>query len=227
MQRLMKGHSFFQKILLGLLILSVVVFFYTGEEILFYMRFGNDFKCHYSEEEDALLSAENTKFSPEANSIFFHETSCRSSLMQRQACAIESAARIHPNKQIYVLFSSPVSEDTLRNSSLAKLSSYLNVNFARVHIAEYARNTPLEELVANKEFYRSMWWVEHTSDVLRSLTLYKWGGVYLDTDMLVVKSLTSLGNNWVTKEIPVLLNGAAIAISKDGVGRKLINAIVE
>ncbi|CAB3253065.1 unnamed protein product [Arctia plantaginis] len=227
MQWLLKWRSFLQKAGLGLLTLGVVAFFYTGQEIFYYMKFGNDFKCHQLEEKDALPLAADFNFSPEPNSIFFHETSCRGSLRGRQACAIESAARMHPNKQIYVLFSSPVSDNTLRNSSLAKLSMYLNINFARVHIAEYARNTPLEDLVASKEFYRSKWWVEHTSDVLRSLTLYKWGGVYLDMDMLVVKSLASLGKNWVAKEQPLLVNGAAIAISKDRVGRKLINAIVE
>lgn len=85
----------------------------------------------------------------------------------------------------------------------------------------------MEAMVASEPFARSKWRVEHTSDVLRYLTLYKWGGVYLDTDMLVVKSLTTLGHNWVAREDNELVNAAAIAISMDHLGRKLAQAIIK
>ncbi|CAB3251882.1 unnamed protein product [Arctia plantaginis] len=183
--------------------------------------------CHYLEEEDALPSAEGVQFSPRPQSIFFHETSCRGSLTARQACAIESAARANPQRDIYVLFSAPVNELMLTSGNLEKLKSLPNIKPARVHLAKYAKKTPLEEMVQSKPFETSKWWIEHTSDILRSLTLFKFGGIYLDTDMLVVKSLTPLGPNWVAKEDNTLVNSAAIAISTDQIGRRLANALIK
>ncbi|KAJ8728398.1 hypothetical protein PYW08_016783 [Mythimna loreyi] len=186
----------------------------------------NSISCHYANENDALPSAEDKNFIPRPNSIFFHETSCRGGLNSRQACAIESASRAHPSRQIYVMFSSPVSQVLYQRSSITILRRFPNVKFARVHINEYARNTPLEAMVASAPFNRSLWQVEHTSDILRYLTLYKWGGVYLDTDVLVVKSLTPLGYNWVAKESDGIINAAVIAISLDQIGRKLAEALI-
>ncbi|KAJ8729854.1 hypothetical protein PYW07_016892 [Mythimna separata] len=178
------------------------------------------------DENDALPSAEDRNFMPRPNSIFFHETSCRGGLTSREACAIESASRAHPRRQVYVMFSGPVSEVVYQRSAIAKLRRFPNVKFARVHISDYARDTPLEAMVASAPFNRSKWRVEHTSDILRYLTLYKWGGVYLDTDTLVVKSLTPLGHNWVAKESNGLVNAAIIAISMDHLGRKLAEAVI-
>ncbi|XP_022814765.1 lactosylceramide 4-alpha-galactosyltransferase-like [Spodoptera litura] len=186
----------------------------------------NNLSCHYDDEGDVLPWAEGPNFSPKFNSIFFHETSCRGGLNSRQACSIESAARAHPRRQIYVLFSGPIMKLVYQRSCIAKLRLLPNVHFARVHIEEYAKNTPLDGLVASNEFKESKWRIEHTSDVLRYLTLYKWGGVYLDTDIMVVKSLTPLGHNWVAKEDNGLVNAAAIAISMDHLGRRLAKTIV-
>ncbi|PZC77736.1 lactosylceramide 4-alpha-galactosyltransferase [Helicoverpa armigera] len=186
----------------------------------------NNISCHYVDEGDALPSAEDASFSPRANSIFFHETSCRGGLDSRQACAVESAARAHPRRQVYVMFSAPVSDFVYQRSCIAKLRQLPNVKFARVHITDYAKKTPLEAMVESEPFKASKWRVEHTSDVLRYLTLYKWGGVYLDTDMMVVRSLTPLGHNWAAKEDSGLVNAAAIAISMDHLGRKLADAII-
>ncbi|CAH0579507.1 unnamed protein product [Chrysodeixis includens] len=221
-------------ILISLVILSVVTILYVNQHNVsiqepYVIRFestGNNISCHYIEVGDALPSAEDASFSPRSNSIFFHETSCRGGLNSRQACAVESAARAHPRRQVYVMFSAPVSEVVYERSCIAKLRRFPNVHFARVHITDYAQKTPLESMVASGPFKDSKWRVEHTSDVLRYLTLYKWGGVYLDTDMLVVKSLTPLGHNWAAKEDDGLVNAAAIAISMDFLGRKVASEVI-
>lgn len=211
------------KVILFTMILSSIAVYYNIQ----FKIFGNSIYCHNLEEEDALSSAEDVQFSPSPNSIFFHETSCRGSLTPRQACIIESAARTNPQKEIYLLFSAPVNELMLTSGNLNQLQLFPNVKLARVHLTKYAESTPLEEMVKNKPFETSKWWIEHTSDVLRSLTLFKWGGIYLDTDMLVVKSLTPLGPNWVAKEDSHLVNSAAIAMSNDTIGRKLADALIK
>lgn len=211
------------KVILFTMILSSIAVYYNIQ----FKISGNSIYCHNLEEEDALSSAEDVQFSPSPNSIFFHETSCRGSLTPRQACIIESAARTNPQKEIYLLFSAPVNELMLTSGNLNQLQLFPNVKLARVHLTKYAESTPLEEMVKNKPFETSKWWIEHTSDILRSLTLFKWGGIYLDTDMLVVKSLTPLGPNWVAKEDSHLVNSAAIAMSNDTIGRKLADALIK
>lgn len=214
--------AMFKVILFTMILCSIAVYYNIQFKI-----FGNSIYCHNLEEEEALSSAEDVQFSPSPNSIFFHETSCRGSLTPRQACIIESAARTNPQKEIYLLFSAPVNELMLTSGNLNQLQLFPNVKLARVHLTKYAESTPLEEMVKNKPFETSKWWIEHTSDVLRSLTLFKWGGIYLDTDMLVVKSLTPLGPNWVAKEDSHLVNSAAIAMSNDTIGRRLADALIK
>lgn len=212
---------------------GLALYYINAQNVSFqlpYMSFENpenNISCHYVYENDVLPSAEDKNFLPRPNSIFFHETSCRGDLNPRQACAIESAARAHPRRLVYVMFSAPVSHVVYQRSIFGELRRFPNVRFARVHIKDYAKNTPLEAMVASEPSDKSKWRVEHTSDVLRYLTLYKWGGVYLDTDMLVVKSLTTLGHNWVAREDNELVNAAAIAISMDHLGRKLAKAIIK
>lgn len=195
--------------------------------IIHFVNVDNNISCHYMRENDALPSAEDRSFLPGPNSIFFHETSCRGGLDSRQACAIESAARAHPEREVYLMFSAPISDFVYQRSCIAELRRLPNVRIARVHITDYAKNTPLEAMVESEPFIKSKWRVEHTSDVLRYLSLYKWGGVYLDTDMVIVKSLTPLGHNWVATQDSGYVAAGAVAISMDQIGRRLAEAVIK
>ncbi|KOB69440.1 putative Lactosylceramide 4-alpha-galactosyltransferase [Operophtera brumata] len=168
---------------------------------LYFINFGTveDVSCHYAVTGDALEPID-THFAPASNSIFFHETSCRGGLNSRQACSIESAARAHPGRTIYVLFSAPINKISLEDIIMELLKKFSNIKFRRVHLVEYAKGTPLELLVEGGALNRTRWPISHTSDVLRFLTLYKWGGVYLDLDTVVAKSLDGLPKNWAARE---------------------------
>ncbi|XP_026727555.1 lactosylceramide 4-alpha-galactosyltransferase-like [Trichoplusia ni] len=173
--------------------------------------------CHYTNFEDALEAAD-AKFSLPLWSIFFIESSCHGGLNSRQACSIESAARAHPLWQITVFFLSPVSEHTLNHSCLRTLKQFRNVKFVRIKIKEFTEDTPLESMISEKHLQNSSFPVENYSNALRYLILYKWGGIYLDTDMLVIKSLSPLGANWVGTEDRRHINAAALGISSDTIG---------
>lgn len=72
-------------------------------------------------------------------SIFFHETSCHSGIAPlftaRQACAVESAAKMNPESQVYVLFPSPVLlKNYTSNSFLKQLKSYSNVHILHINM---------------------------------------------------------------------------------------------
>lgn len=183
----------------------------------------DNISCHYLETEDALPSVDGIIF-PE-KSIFFHETSCKGGIDERQACSIESAARVHPNWQVNVLFAAPTTKETLKNTSIL-LKEYKNLNFFRVQLVKYAKGTPLEELVVGGATNRTRWRISHTSDILRYLSLYKWGGVYLDMDMVVAKSFDLLVKNWAASESGIDVAAGAMRFSMDEMGRQIANATI-
>ncbi|PZC77737.1 hypothetical protein B5X24_HaOG203037 [Helicoverpa armigera] len=177
--------------------------------------------CHVSRENDVLeLVTEKTKIP--LNSIFFHHTSCTIDLSSRQACAIESAAKTNPERQINVLFISSIEEDTLRNGSLSTiLDKYKNVKLRRVLISDYASRTPLESTVANISVDNDILFAQ-MSKIMKYLTLYKYSGIYLSFDVIVARNL-DLRPNWVVKSSPASLSADMFAFSNDTVGRKLAN----
>lgn len=218
------------KIILTTIVVSVTFILILSTDFspdLYFINFGTieDVSCHYKMTEDALEPV-NKQFAPLSNSIFFHETSCRGGLNSRQACSIESAARAHPDREIYVLFSSPVNKLSLEDVSIDLLKKFSNIKFRRVHIVEYAKETPIEKLVANGALNRTRWPISHTSDVLRFLTLYKWGGVFLDLDMVVAKPLDNLPKNWAARENDVYVASSVLAFYRDDIGRMVADAVL-
>lgn len=153
---------------------------------------------------------ENLKLQPNLLNILFHETSCTRDgvirLTSRQACAIESAgetmenyrssfsevaliaARINPHHEAFVLFASQVGfRNKTRQPIIDALLSYSNINFNYLNITQYAYKTPLEDWIKTGELFRSSYVVSHTSDILRYLSLWKFGGTYLDLDTVSLK----------------------------------------
>lgn len=216
------------KVILTVIVVTVFFLMILSTDLspdLYFINFGTveDVSCHYTVTGDALEPIDK-HFAPTSNSIFFHETSCRGGLNSRQACAVESAARTHPEWEVYVLFSAPVNKISLEDISMELLKKYYNIKFKRVHLVEYAKGTPLESLVAGGALNRTRWPVSHTSDVLRFLTLYKWGGVYLDLDTVVAKSLDGLPKNWAARENDVYVASSALAFYRDDIGTRVADA---
>lgn len=130
--------------------------------------------------------------------IFFHETSGRNELGLKQCCVIESAAKNNPDRPVQ-LFLRP-STDCSTESSLSEtlhsppwlevLSQYPNVVSVLVNDHHYFSGTPLEAWYNRGEWRKSRFNTAHLADYIRILTLYKGGGLYLDLDILILKSLS-------------------------------------
>ena len=121
--------------------------------------------------------------------IFFHETSGRMELSFRQCCAVESAALHNPRRPIQVFFQ-PQSNTNFNSSSawFQVLNQYPNVQVILIDDEElYFRDSPLEDLYHKGQWRDSRWRVQHMSDYIRILSLYKEGGMYLDLDVLTLK----------------------------------------
>ncbi|XP_075973927.1 lactosylceramide 4-alpha-galactosyltransferase-like [Anticarsia gemmatalis] len=207
------------------LIFVVIVFMNTSmAPDLYFLAWSYDnITCHYVYEDDALPPIDEN-FAPPPTSIHFHETSCKGWLNSRQACAIESAARAHPNWQINVFFAGPVTEEMLNSGNMHTLKKFKNIQFLRIHLKEYAKGTPLESLVNDGALNRTRWRISHTSDFLRYLSLYKWGGVYLDLDVVIAKSFDSLVPNWAARESEETIAAGALRFSNDALGRLVAEA---
>ncbi|XP_014204309.1 lactosylceramide 4-alpha-galactosyltransferase-like [Copidosoma floridanum] len=138
--------------------------------------------------------AEQARLSSGKN-IFFHETSCfgRETNHQlefncRQACAVESAARANPGMSVNLLFLSPSAPSNRTRKLLDLLLRYDNVRVKRILVDDYIKESPLERWYEDGVLGTSRWPRSHMSDILRYLTLWRFGGVYLDLDVVIIKS---------------------------------------
>ncbi|KAF8796352.1 Lactosylceramide like protein [Argiope bruennichi] len=127
------------------------------------------------------------------NNIFFLETSGSSRLNARQACAVESAALHHPQWQVRVLFT-PTEPLNLSDSFMELLSLFSNVKLLKMELDFLLPGTPLWYWYKRGRWKSSPHKAMHLSDAVRLCLLWKYGGIYLDTDVVVLRSLSQLRN---------------------------------
>lgn len=176
-----------------LLVLSIVfwynISYLTNINQIFSVSQKHEISCYFEDEHSNSLPELNPK-EVTRNSIFFFETSCNHkngiNLNLRQACAIESAANLNPSLKIFVLFVAPI---LIFNESdvINKLNTYSNINLRHINFVKYSYNTPVQDFVTSNTIFTSHWPVSHSSDLLRFLTLWKFGGTYLDLDVVLMK----------------------------------------
>lgn len=131
-------------------------------------------------------------------------------LTLRQACAIESAALTNPHDKIYIIFVSPQPLDSIDfTEELEILHSYPNIHPLSLNLVQFVIDTPLEKLISSSSIFDSIFIKSHTSDALRLLLLWKYGGTYIDMDMIVRLELNQLPPNYICKDHG-FLNGAII-----------------
>ncbi|CAH0696327.1 unnamed protein product [Spodoptera exigua] len=173
--------------------------------------------CHESRKGDNLGLLDPRTVAE--NSTFFIETSCLGDLSSRYACAVESAAKANPDRQIYVLFSSPVPRAALEEKAIINVldESYNNIKFARVLIKDLVKETPLQSYVYRLDKKDLD---ERVPRILKFLTLYKFGGIYLSFDVIVAKQF-DLCDSWFVKDTPKTFSSDMFAFSRNKVGKKL------
>jgi lactosylceramide 4-alpha-galactosyltransferase len=79
-----------------------------------------------------------------------------------------------------------------RLSSLTRNLTNLQVKY--LNVDSFVEGTPLERLWKNDVILSSRHLVSHLSDVLRFLILRRFGGTYLDSDVIVLKPLPDFPN---------------------------------
>ncbi|XP_014225100.1 lactosylceramide 4-alpha-galactosyltransferase-like isoform X3 [Trichogramma pretiosum] len=114
----------------------------------------------------------------------------------------------------------------LSNHSLNLISKllkyYPNIQVRRILVEEYMKYTPIEKWFASGILQSSRWPNSHMSDILRYLTLWKFGGIYLDLDVVVTTSLVNL-TNFAGAEDWMDVAAGVISFSENGLGRRIAN----
>ena len=77
-------------------------------------------------------------------------------------------------------------------------------------LLEMLRDSPAPEFITKKleKAQKGQHWYSHQSDLLRLQIMYKYGGIYMDTDMILVKPVDMLGPNILAYELDNWVNGA-------------------
>lgn len=90
------------------------------------------------------------------------------------------------------------------------LLTYSNVHLTYSNIKDFSKNSPLEAWFRRGAVLKSDHIVEHESDILRILALWKYGGTYFDLDVVVKKPVNSIGSNFACIEDGGLINSAVL-----------------
>lgn len=186
------GSKLRHKKIICILFLFLFILFCTWDQLIFSLyvyKVPTGLNCYKDQQKDlAVLTVPDYKVPP--NSIFFVETSCRHDegidISKRQACAYESAAKVHPDSEILVLFPSPISLGT-QSTLVTELLKYPNIKLVHIDMEKYFSDTPLEDFYKQGKLEKSYWPKSHASDALRYLTLWRYGGTYLDSDIVMIR----------------------------------------
>lgn len=104
---------------------------------------------------------------------------------------------------------------------LDSLLMYPNVYMRTINVKRYLSETPAyHKFLANKssELFTDS---AHLAQVLRILSLYRYGGFALDLDVIVQKSVDDLGEDFVGEDWSDSINGAALHLNNYGIGMKV------
>lgn len=138
-------------------------------------------------------------------------------------------AKANPTRDVFVIYASPVGlprHEQNWSATIKALKTYPNIHFRNVQLKQLCYSTPLENWIETSTLFESMARYEHTSDVIRSLLVYKFGGTYMDMDFMMLRSLDEIPRNWVVREIENQLNGAVFDFRHSGIGNIVMNEIL-
>ncbi|XP_034471853.1 lactosylceramide 4-alpha-galactosyltransferase-like [Drosophila innubila] len=165
--------------------------------------------------------------------IFFLETKCNCTdskysilnFTAHQACSIESAALHHSNFEVFVLFACP----TIRQESdpiIEAILSYNNVKLRYVNLWRFGKGTPIEEWIKKNDLFRSRYLKFNISNLLRLLILFRYGGIYFDMDVVVLRSFEDESPNFMGAEKEGTIGNSVIGLETNGFGHEVANLIL-
>ncbi|CAG9811631.1 unnamed protein product [Chironomus riparius] len=167
-----------------------------------------------------LQNDENILTNKTIQKIFFIEThleSFRKLENPRQACSVESAARMNPETEIYFTFATNSSAVFLENSELLEvLSKFHNINFRFIDPKELSKGTFIEDFFTKDLLAQSQFHVANRANALRILLMSKYGGQYLDLDVISLVSIDAVNlTNYGCVQSKDVVNNAVLNFDVD------------
>ncbi|NWX39667.1 A4GAT galactosyltransferase, partial [Steatornis caripensis] len=149
---------------------------------------------------------------PFPGDVFFVETSEQTSPSYLFTCSVESAARTHPGTKVVVLMKGLSNGNGSLPShwAFSLLSYFPNVEMRPLDLTELFSGTPLAKWYLQPEHLKEPYFFPVLSDACRITIMWKFGGIYLDTDFIVLKNLQNLTNALGLQSQDVL-NGAFLS----------------
>ena len=84
-----------------------------------------------------------------------------------------------------------------------------SITVQKYNLEELLQDSPAQSFIPKlkMDIWKGEYRYSHETDLLRILILYRWGGVYMDTDVIIVRPLDSLKINVIGREDKNYLNG--------------------
>lgn len=130
--------------------------------------------------------------------------------------------RISPDRLVFVLFLREQFECKNNTKAMVSLRNYPNIRFRHIDLFTYVYGTLFEDFILSGIMKKGKWKVEQHSDMLRLLTLWKFGGIYMDLDVVSLRPLPLI--NFIGSEYPEeLLASAVIGMQSRSVAKEAIH----
>ncbi|XP_073481001.1 alpha-1,4-N-acetylglucosaminyltransferase-like [Aquarana catesbeiana] len=128
------------------------------------------------------------------NGILFMETTDRMNAPSLVLCAIESAARVYPDRPVAFFMKGLediiTEEDEKRaRQQFPTLSSFSNVYLFPLRMDQLFNNTPLKPWFDKVNPKKEIYWTHVSSDACRFAMMWKYGGIYMDTDVISLRRI--------------------------------------
>lgn len=109
--------------------------------------------------------------------------------------------------------------NSAQNASIIDaLMSYPNIVMRNVHLWSYTADTPAANWLMRGALFESKYLTSHTSDLLRYLSMYKFGGIYMDLDVVVQKSFENIEPNFTGAESSKDIAAGVMSFAHTGIG---------
>ncbi|KAE8604879.1 hypothetical protein XENTR_v10014875, partial [Xenopus tropicalis] len=155
-----------------------------------------------SDKEKAFGLHFTAKFTPGdilsvGNGVMFVETTDRMEPPHLVLCSIESAARAYPDRPVVFFMKGLTEINSEEDEIQAKkhfptLLSYDNIHLYPLRMGVLLKNTPLISWYEKIKPKNEIHWTHISSDASRLALIYKFGGLYMDTDMISLRPVPDI-----------------------------------
>lgn len=121
-----------------------------------------------------------------------------------------------------MLFASPVGVIDKLPEFYNKIQQYPNVYVRNINLWRYSVGTPIAEWLNSNKLFESSFLFEHMSDIVRAISLYRYGGYHMDLDVIVQKNIDQLGENFIGDDWSTVINGAFMHLNNFGIGKEIL-----